>query len=423
MTQIQVSFDEETLRKVLLGDKGAEVLLEKVMNEILQAEMTEHLSAKPGEQTDERCGYRNGSYERTLTTRVGSLNLEVPRDRDGTFQTDLFQRYQRSEKALVTTLMQMVIEGVSTRRIKDITTELCGREFSRQTVSNLTEKLDEQVQTWAERPLEEEYPFILADAMRINVRRQGAVRSTQALIVVGINKDGYREILGFKIALRETGESWKELFEELKARGLRRVELATSDAHEGLEAALRSAFPGCIWQRCQAHFRRNVLDKTPSGYRDRMHDVLDQILEAGSQQQAQQQLEKHMDALKQEAPAALEVLEDGIFDATAVLALPGKYRRRLRTSNMLERLIQEVRRREKVIRIFPNKESAWRLVGALSAEKHEEWSTARRYLTMDEFYEWREKQTTESQKSADKRQSESSNRTLQPAWQETRFTQ
>ena len=415
MTQIQVSFDEETLRKVLLGDKGAEVLLEKVMNEILQAEMTEHLSAKPGEQTDERCGYRNGSYERTLTTRVGSLNLEVPRDRDGTFQTDLFQRYQRSEKALVTTLMQMVIEGVSTRRIKDITTELCGREFSRQTVSNLTEKLDEQVQAWAERPLEEEYPFLLADAMRINVRRQGAVRSTQALIVVGINKDGYREILGFKIALRETGESWKELFKELKTRGLRRVELATSDAHEGLEAALRSAFPGCIWQRCQAHFRRNVLDKTPSGYRDRMHDVLDQILEAGSQQQAQQQLEKHTDALKQEAPAALEVLEDGIFDATAVLALPGKYRRRLRTSNMLERLIQEVRRREKVIRIFPNKESAWRLVGALLAEKHEEWSTGRRYLTMDEFYEWREKQTTESQKSADERLSESPNRTLQPA--------
>jgi transposase-like protein len=415
MTQIQVSFDEETLRKVLLGDKGAEVLLEKVMNEILQAEMTEHLSAKPGEQTDERCGYRNGSYERTLTTRVGSLNLEVPRDRDGTFQTDLFQRYQRSEKALVTTLMQMVIEGVSTRRIKDITTELCGREFSRQTVSNLTEKLDEQVQAWAERPLEEEYPFLLADAMRINVRRQGAVRSTQALIVVGINKDGYREILGFKIALRETGESWKELFEELKARGLRRVELATSDAHEGLEAALRSAFPGCIWQRCQAHFRRNVLDKTPSCYRDRMHELLDQILEADSQQQAQQQLEKHTDALKQEAPAALEVLEDGIFDATAVLALPGKYRRRLRTSNMLERLIQEVRRREKVIRIFPNKASAWRMVGALLAEKHEEWSTGRRYLTMDKFYEWREKQTTESQKSADERQSESPNRTLQPA--------
>jgi len=146
-----------------------------------------------------------------------------------------------------------------------------------------------------------------------------------------------------------------------------------------------------------------------------MHELLDQILEADSQRQAQQRLEQNAQDLKEQAPAALEVLKDGLFDATAVLALPEKYRRRLRTSNMIERLIQEVRRREKVIRIFPNKESAWRLVGALLAEKHEEWSTGRRYLTMDEFYEWREKQTKESQKLADERQSESSNRTLQPA--------
>jgi Transposase and inactivated derivatives len=140
MTQIEISFDEETLCKVLLGDKGAEVIPGKIMNEILQAEMTEHLGAGPGEQTDERRGYRNGSYEQQLTTRVGSLNLEVPRDRDGTFQTALFERYQRSEKALVTTLMQKVIEGARARRVKDITTELCGREFTRQTVSNLTER-------------------------------------------------------------------------------------------------------------------------------------------------------------------------------------------------------------------------------------------------------------------------------------------
>jgi len=420
MTQIEVSFNEKTLREVLFGDKGIEVLPENVMNEMMEAELTEHTGAEPSEQTDDRRGYRNGHYQRKLTTRVGTLELEVPRDREGTFQTELFERYQRSERALVLALMQMVIEGVSTRRVKDITSELCGREFSRQTVSNLTERLDEQVEAWTERPLEEEYPFLVADAMQINVRRQGAVRSTQALIVVGISEEGYREILGFKIALRETGESWKELFEELKTRGLQRVELATSVAdmsalHEGLEAALRSAFPGCIWQRCQAHFRRNVSDKTPAGYRDRMHELLDQILEADSQKQAQQRLEKSAQDLKEEAPAALEVLEDGLFDATAVLALPGKYRRRLRTSNMLERLIQEVRRREKVIRIFPNKDSAWRLVGALLAEKHEEWSTGRRYLTMDEFYQWREEQIKESQKSADERQSESSNRTLQPA--------
>jgi transposase-like protein len=304
---------------------------------------------------------------------------------------------------------------VSTRRVKEITTELCGREFSRQTVSNLTERLGEQVQAWAERPLEEEHPFLVADAMQIDVRRQGAVRSTTAMIVVGIGEEGYREILGFKIALRETRESWKELFEDLKDRGLQNVEYAVSDAHEGLEKALRASFPGCIWNRCQAHFRRNVLDKTPSGYRDRMHELIDQMLEADSQQKAQQRLEQSAEELEEKAPAALDVLEGGLFEATAVLALPEKYRRRLRTSNMLERLIQEVHRREKVIRIFPNIGSAWRLVGALLAEKHEEWSTGRRYLTMDEFREWREEQVKEPQKPADEQQSESSNRTLQPA--------
>ena len=412
MPQIQVSFDEDTLRKVLLGDKGAEVLLEKVMNEVLQAEMTEHLGAEPGEHTDDRRGYRNGSYERELTTRIGSLKLEVPRDRDGTFQTKLFERYQRSEKALVTTLMQMVLQGISTRRVKKITTELCGREFSRQTVSNLTERLDDQVQAWAGRPLEEEYPFLLADAMQLNIRHHEAVRSAMALIVIGISEDGYREILGLKTHLRETAESWKELLQELKDRGLKRVELATSDAHEGLESALREAFPGCIWQRCQSHFRRNVLDKTPSDYQDRMHEVLDQILEAGSQWEPQSRLEEVPGELEEEAESALEVLEEGIFDATAAEALPGKYRERLRTTNMLERLIQEIRRREKVICIFPNKASAQRLVGALLAEKHEEWSTRRRYLTMEEFYEWRAGQPD---KDADDLQPEPSNHTLQPA--------
>ena len=411
MTQIEVSFDEKTIREVLLGDKGTEVLLEKVMNEVLQAEMTEHLGAEPGEQTDERRGYRNGSYERELTTRVGSLTLEVPRDRDGTFQTKLFKRQERSEKALVTMLMQMVVQGVSTRRVKKITTELCGREFSRQTISNLTGKLDEQVRAWAERPLGK-YPFLLADAMQLKVRRQGAVRSTTAMIVVGISEEGYREILGFKIALRETGESWKELFEDLKKRGLCGVELAVSDAHEGLEKALRACFPGCIWSRCQAHFQRNVLDKTPSDCHDQMKDLLDRVLEAESQQEAIGRFEGRADELREEAPDAVDTFQDGLLDATAVLALPEKYHRWLRTTNMLERLIQEVRRREKVIRIFPNKESAWRLVGALLAEKHEEWSTSRRYLKTDEFYDWLDKKTdTEIGES----EPEPTNPALQPA--------
>jgi transposase-like protein len=355
--------------------------------------MTEHLGASPEERTSGRQGYRNGSYRRKLTTRVGRLELEVPRDREGEFQTALFQRYQRSEKALVLALMQMVVQGVSTRRVKEITTELCGREFSKSTVSRLTEDLDEQVQAWASRSLEEQsYPFLVLDAMHLKVRRQGAVRSTTVMLAVGINEAGQREILGLETAFGETGEAWRRFISQLKRRGLSGVEVATSDAHDGLVQALREAFPGLIWQRCQAHFRRNVLDQTPSGYRDRMHQILDQLLEASSQREAQRRLGHLREEIQEQASGALEVLEDGLMDATAVLALPGKYRRRLRTTNMLERFIEEIRRREKVIRIFPNTGSVERLVGALCAETHEEWSTGRRYLKMEEFLEWQTEQ-------------------------------
>ena len=161
MATIEIQIDDEKIHQLLRGDRGMAVLLEPILNQILQAEMTEHLKAEPGEQTDDRRGYRNGSYERQLTTRVGTIELEVPRDREGTFQTALFQRYQRSEKALVLTLMQMVVQGVSTGRVKEITTELCGREFSKSTVSRLSKELDEQVEAWAERRLDREYPFLL----------------------------------------------------------------------------------------------------------------------------------------------------------------------------------------------------------------------------------------------------------------------
>jgi len=395
MASIEIEIDDEKIQELLQGDRGMTVLLEPILNEILQAEMTEHLGAEPGEQTDDRRGYRNGTYQRKLTTRVGTIELEVPRDREGTFQTALFQRYQRSEKALVLTLMQMVVQGVSTRRVKEITTELCGREFSSSTVSRLTEDLDEQVDAWAERRLDQEYPFLVLDAMQLKVRRQKAVRSTTAMLAVGVSENGQREILGLKMALGETEEGWRRFIRQLKERGLSGVELATSDAHEGLKQALQEAFPGLIWQRCQSHFRRNVLDQTPSDYRDEMHQVLDQILEADSQEEARTRLDDLRARLEEKAPSAFGTLEEGFYDATAVLALPEKYRKRLRTTNMLERFIQEIRRREKVIRIFPNMESAYRLVGALCAETHEEWSTGRRYLNMDEYFEWSAERSVE----------------------------
>ena len=389
MATFEITIDNEKIQHLLQSDRGMAALLEPILNQMLQAEMTEHLGAESDQRTDTRQGYRNGSYKRQLTTRVGTINLEVPRDRDGTFQTQLFQRYQRSEKALVLALMQMVVQGVSTRRVKKITTKLCGREFSKSTVSRLTTELDGQVEAWAKRPLEKSYPFLVLDAMQVKVRRQGAVRSTTVMLAVGINAAGHREILGLETAFGETKEAWRRFIEGLKRRGLSGVEVATSDAHEGLRSALASAFPGLIWQRCQAHFRRNVIDQTPATLRERMHEMLDQVLGACSPERAREAVEAACDELQGEADQALKILENGFQDATAVLRLPAKYRRRLRTTNMVERFIEEIRRRETVIRIFPNLTSAQRLIGALCAEQHEEWSTGRRYLIMDEFFQWK----------------------------------
>jgi len=369
MATFEITTRDEKIQDLLQRDRGMAALLQPILNQLLQAEMTEHLRAEPGERTDQRCGWRNGSYKRRLTTRVGRLELEVPRDREGTFQTSLFERYQHVqkflhvEKALALALMQMVnvdlmrsTQGVSTRRVKKITTELCGREFSRQTVSRLAEGLDEQVAAWAERPLGAgDYPFLVLDAMQMGddtspkVRRQGAVRSTAVLLAVGISEAGQREILGLDVALGETGEAWRRFIGQLKARGLSGVvaqkflRMATSDAHGGLRQALEAAFPGLIWQRCHTeeflgvHFWRNVLDRTPTGLRDRMHGLLDRILTAPSPERAREAFGEACAELEGAADRALKVLESGWEEATAILALPSKYRRRLRTTNMLER--------------------------------------------------------------------------------------
>jgi len=403
MTDLNVTFSEEELEQVLFGNAGVDLLMEKLLNEVLQAEMTEHLGADRYERSEERTGYRHGSYERELTTRVGTLELEVPRAQDGSFSTELFDRYQRSEKALVLSLMEMVVQGVSTRRVKKITTGPSGRRFAKSTVSRLTKDLDEQVETWAERPLEESYPFVLFDAMHIDVRRQGGVRSTAILIAVGVTEKGEREILGFHPALGETGEAWKTFIGHLKKRGLSGVEHACQRRARGANEAIQEQLPGSIWTRCHAHFRRNVLDKTPEKCREAMEVLLDEVLKAESQPEAFQALEEALagertqvvetsdgkvdayEKLREEASSGLEILEEAI----AVLALPGKYRRRLRTTNMIERLIEELRRREKVIRIFPNIDSAWRLLGALLSEYHEEWSTGRKYFDMAEYDQWK----------------------------------
>jgi transposase-like protein len=392
MADFEVKLSQDQVASLLSRDDGFQQLLEAVLNQVLEAQMTEHIGAQAYERSEGRKAYRNGHRVRKLYTRVGPLNLLVPQSRDGQFSTEMFRRYQRSEQAFVLALMEMYLKGVSTRKVTSITEELCGASFSKSTVSQLCTELEARVGAWNDRPLHDKrYPFLVMDAVVIKVRRDEAVRSTSALIVIGISEEGTREILGIRLGDSETEQTWEDIFCWLKGRGLRGVDYVISDSHAGLVKALRRNFQGTCWQRCQVHFMRNVLGLAPKAHREEMSLWLKRIHHADSQTMARQSFEQLCEAMDgKKAEKALSTLEDGLEDAISVLRLPEKYRRRLRTTNMAERLNEEIRRRERVIRIFPNEDAALRLVGALLAEQHEVWSTGRRYLNMDEYLEWRE---------------------------------
>lgn len=391
MAQYKVTLNGDILHGLFQGDEGIARLLEQVLNQILQAQVTEQIRALPYERSEERQGYRNGTLPHPLTTRVGRLTLRVPRLRNGQFSTDLFFRYQRSEQALVLALLEMVVNGVSTRKITKITEELCGTQFSKSTVSDLCKRLDPIVQAWNNRSLREQrYPFVLVDALVLKIREEGRVRSRSALIAIGVNEAGYREVLGLMLGDSESEASWTEFFTWLKSRDLRGVDIVVSDSHGGLVRAVASQFQGATWQRCQTHFMRNILDVTPKSLQQEMHGRIRALLDAPDIETARLLLEKIQEDYADKAPKAMSVLETGFDDATAVLALPERYRKRLRTTNGVERLNEEIRRRERVIRIFPNRESVIRLLGALLMEFDEKWSSGNRYLDMTQYLQWRE---------------------------------
>ncbi|GMA63073.1 hypothetical protein GCM10025859_35130 [Alicyclobacillus fastidiosus] len=280
MAQYQITVDEEILHGLFHGDEGVGLLLEQVVNQILQAQVSEQLQATPYQRTGERQGYRNGTYPHTLTTRVGRLTLRVPRVRNGQFSTELFLRYQRSEQALVLALMEMVVNGVSTRKVTRITEELCGTSFSKSTISTLCKRLDPTVHGWNQRSLsKKQYPFLLVDALVIKIREDGRVRSRSAMIATGVNEEGYREILGLMLGDGESEAGWSKFFSWLKERGLNGVDLVVSDSHAGLVKALLSHFTGCTWQRCQTHFMRNLLDAAPKSLQGEIYRKARAILD------------------------------------------------------------------------------------------------------------------------------------------------
>lgn len=368
-------------------DEAFGKLMEAILNQVLKAESVEQLGAENYERTEARSDYRNGTRTRSLTTRIGKIELQVPRHRNVPFKTVLFDNYQRNEQALISTMMEMVVQGISTRSVKKVTEELCGETFSKSTVSEICKELDISVKQFKGRLLSEHYPFIIADAIYVKVREEHRIRSKALYVAIGINSSGHKEVIGFELYDSERKDTWKEFFESLKSRGLRGIDLVVSDAHQGLVDAVRESFPGASWQRCQAHFTRNILDKCPKKYAAGVASELKDMFNTSTIEEARRLKDAIIEEYQDVAQNAMEILDMGFEDSISIMCLPSKYRIAIRTSNIIERENRELRRREKVIGIFPNPESVIRLMGAVLFDDHNDWCVGNKLFDMTEYYE------------------------------------
>jgi len=376
----------EEVKSEELGTDWLRDLVEWLYQEMLEMEFTDHLGAGHYERTPDRQGYRNGYRERQLHTRVGTLTLRVPRDREGKFSTRLFERCQRSEKALILALQEAYVGGVSTRKVSRITEKLCGTEFSKDQVSRMAQALDEELDRWRGQRLEKRYPYLVVDARYEHVREDGHVMSEGVLTVEGIDEHGYRQVIGVAVAPGEDKSSWGEILRGLIERELDPSEVVcvTSDDHLGLRDALQRYIPHARWQRCQAHYQQNAGAKVPRRDRAEVHDQLRDVFAAPDYEEAHRRAEQMIEQWSSRGPAFAEWLEETIEQPLTVFQLPKGHRVRLRTTNNLEKFHQEVKRRTRVVRIFPNRRSCLRLVSALAMEQSEEWVTGPRYLTMEQ---------------------------------------
>ncbi len=367
-------------------------LIQAVVQQVLEAEMDEALGAGKSERTEGRLGYRSGYYGRTLVTRVGKLELRVPQDRQGRFRTEVFERYQRSEKAQVGALTEMYVQGVSTRKVKAVTEELCGHEVSSSTISRMNQNLDKELEKFARRPLEEAYPHLILDARYEKVREDGVIRSQAVMIAIGIDWEGRRNVLAVELANRESLTSWKEFALGLKARGLKGVELGISDDHAGLRGAIREVFSEAVWQRCYVHFLRNALDHLPRKADDECMTELRWIYDRRTVEEARQDLAAWLKKWGHRYQKLCDWVEANIEETLTFYRLPRQHHKNLKSTNLLERLNEEIKRRTLVVRIFPNMASCLRLVRALAVEMHENWIEALRYLNMEDLREHKKEQ-------------------------------
>lgn len=382
MTYAQdVSIPQELLE--LISEQGLDVvgeLVRVVLNAAMQAERERHVGAGRYERTSQRRGYANGYKDKTVQTRVGELTFAVPQVREGDFYPQALEKGLRSERALRLSLAEMYVTGVSTRKVKQITEQLCGVELSSMQVSRAAAQLDPLLKAWRERPLGHT-PYLLLDARYEKVRQDGQVQDAAVLIACGVEASGKRRVLGVSVALSEHETHWRTFLQHLVERGLSGVQMITSDAHEGLAAARRAVLGGVPWQRCQFHLQQNA-----QAYVAR-HDMKAQvaaeiraIFNAPNRQEAERLLQQTLSHYQSTASRLAQWMEQALPEGFTVFALPAAHRRLLRTTNALERVNQEVRRRTRVVGIFPHPDSCLRLVSAILMEKDEEWLAGRLYL-------------------------------------------
>ncbi len=355
-----------------------------VLEEVLQEEMSEHLEARYRELTPTRRGERNGHYTRNLVTPAGKIErLEVPRDREGEFVTEVFERYKRMTGDVEEAVLEMYLSGISVRKIAGVTEALSRVRVGKDAVSRIASRLEGQQRDWRERSLgEKAYPYLYLDATYLKVRWGAGVTSMALLSCVGVDEEGFREVLAVEVAGSEKGAAYASLLRGLLDRGLWGVRLVISDDHEGIKAAVAGELPGVKWQRCVVHFERNVLSHVPASSMAEVAQDLKAIFKVRREKTARALAEEFVDLYAKRFPKAVAVFEAGIGDALSYLSYPGSHHARIRTTNMLERLFKEVKRRTRVVGVFPNEVSASTLATEIALRGSEEWAL-KHYLTMD----------------------------------------
>jgi len=381
-TRLNGSAYEYALEEIMaFGLEGLPQAMEILYNEAMKIERSRYLKAEPYERTQDRKDYANGYKPKRLKTRVGTLDLQVPQVREGDFYPSFLEKGIRSERALKATLAEMYIKGVSTRSVSKVIEKLCGFQVTSSEVSRATKLLDEEFEKWRNRELSY-YEYLYLDARYEKVRYAGKVIDLAVLIASGVNGAGKREILGVSVQLSEAEPHWRSFLESLQKRGLHGIRLMISDAHAGLEEARKAVFPGVLWQRCQFHLQQNAQSYIPKrSMKKEVASDIRQVFNAATEADATRLLKEKMTKYEETAPALSNWLETAIPEGLTVLTFPEEHRKRIRTNNLTERLNKEIKRRTRVVGIFPNEASCLRLVTAIVMELSEEWLLAKRYLS------------------------------------------